>query len=67
MNLIFDPLAKKEYDEAFDYYEVQEEGLGAKFRRSVWALLRCLSAFLALENKFAPKYGGLCFGDFHTN
>ena len=35
MNLIFDPLAAKEFEEAFDYYEAQEIGLGERFRQEI--------------------------------
>jgi len=55
MNLIFDPLAQKEYDEALDYYEVQEEGLGAKFRGAVWAALEMLERFPSLGEQVRPE------------
>lgn len=32
MILILDPLAQREYNDAFEYYEAKEEGLGEKFR-----------------------------------
>ena len=34
--LTFDPLARREYEDTFEYYDVQEEGLGEKFRSAVW-------------------------------
>ena len=35
MTLIFDPLVKRDYEDAFEYHEVQEEGLGEKLRSAV--------------------------------
>ena len=42
MTPIFDPLAAKEYVDAFDCYEAEEEGLGEKFRSAVWAAIKIL-------------------------
>ena len=39
MTLVFDPLAQREYDDALEYYEAQEEGLGERFRIAVWAAI----------------------------
>jgi plasmid stabilization system protein ParE len=45
MTLIFDPLAKREYEDAFEYYEAQEEGLGEKLCNAVWAAIAILERF----------------------
>ncbi len=45
MTLIFDPLARLEYNDAFEYYEAQEHGLGEKFRLSVWAAVEILQRY----------------------
>ena len=45
MTVIFDPLAKREYEDALEYYEAQEEGLGEKFRRAVWAAIAVLERY----------------------
>jgi plasmid stabilization system protein ParE len=50
----FDPLAKREYEDAFDYYEVQEEGLGEKFRREVWAAISILERFPEIGKEVRP-------------
>ena len=41
----FDPLAKREYEDALEYYEAQEEGLGEKFRIAVWEAIAILDRF----------------------
>ena len=43
MTVVFDLLAKLEFDEAREYYDVQEPGLGERFRIAVWAALRSSS------------------------
>ncbi len=39
MSVAFGPFADVEYQDAFDYYEAVEAGLGEKFRRAVWAAI----------------------------
>lgn len=45
MTVVFDPLAKLEFDEAREYYEVQELGLGERFRIAVWAAIEILERY----------------------
>ena len=54
MSLIFDPLAKREYEDAFEYYEAQDEGLGEKFRSAVWAAIAILEQFPAVGEEVRP-------------
>ena len=55
MILIFDPLAKREYEDAFEYYEAQEEGLGEKFRSAVWAAIAILERFPEIGEEVRPR------------
>jgi toxin ParE1/3/4 len=54
MILIFDPLARREYDDAFEYYEAIEIGLGEKFRRSIWAAIAILEQFPDIGEEVRP-------------
>ncbi|MDI6797928.1 MAG: type II toxin-antitoxin system RelE/ParE family toxin [Desulfatibacillaceae bacterium] len=54
MNIFFDPLARMEYQDAFDYYEVQEEGLGERFRRAVWAAIEILEQYPQIGEEVRP-------------
>ncbi len=54
MTLIFDPLAKREYEDAFEYYEVQEEGLGEKLRSAMWAAIAILERFPEIGEEVRP-------------
>jgi len=54
MTLIFDPFAKREYEDAFEYYEAQEEGLGEKFRSAVWAAIAILERFPEIGEEVRP-------------
>ena len=45
MIFTFDPLAKREYEDAFQYYEAQDEGSGEKFRSAMWAAIAILRRF----------------------
>lgn len=42
MRVVLDPLAKREFDEARDYYNQQQPGLGAEFQEAVKDSLRRL-------------------------
>lgn len=50
----FDPLAKREYEDAFEYYEAQEEGLGEKFRIAIWAAIAILDRFPEIGEEVRP-------------
>ena len=54
MILVFDPLAQREYSEAVDYYEAQEEGLGERFRRAVWSAIAVLERFPEIGGEVRP-------------
>ncbi len=54
MTLVFDPFAKREYEDAFEYYEAQEEGLGEKFRRAVWAAIAVLEQYPDIGEEVRP-------------
>lgn len=54
MNLLFDPLAKQEYHDAFEYYEAQEKGLGEKFRIAVWAAIGILEKYPEIGEEVRP-------------
>lgn len=45
MNVVFGPLARREYEEAFDYYEAQELGLGENFRCAVWGAIGIIEQY----------------------
>jgi plasmid stabilization system protein ParE len=51
----FDPLAKREYEDALEYYEAQEEGLGEKFRTAVWEAIAILERFPAIGDEVRPE------------
>jgi len=50
----FDPLAQREYDDAIEYYEVQEEGLGEKFRAAVSAAIAILERYPDIGEEVRP-------------
>jgi plasmid stabilization system protein ParE len=54
MILLFDPLAKKEHQDAFEYYEAQEEGLGEKFRSAVWAAIVVIDRYPEIGEEVRP-------------
>jgi plasmid stabilization system protein ParE len=54
MILIFDPLAGREYEDAYEYYEAQERGLGEKFRRAVWAAITILERYPKIGEEVRP-------------
>ena len=45
MNIVFGSLAGREYDDAFNYYEAEESGLGGKFRRAVWGAIGIIEQY----------------------
>ena len=55
MKVIFDDLATEEFNDAVDYYELQVEGLGTRFRNEITRALRLLKRF--------PQIGGTEKGD----
>lgn len=55
MNQIFDPLAAKEYQEAIDYYDEQDPGLGENFRGEIEAALSILSKYPNLGMEERPS------------
>ena len=55
MNLIFDPLAAKEFEEAFDYYEAQEIGLGERFRIEIWSAINIIECYPESGEEVRPK------------
>jgi len=54
MTAVFDPLAKRECEDAFEYYEAQEEGLGGKSRRAVWAAIAILERYPKIGEEVRP-------------
>ena len=66
MNLSFDPLAEREYHDAFDYYEAQEEGLGEKFRRAVWAAIEILERYAEIGEEVRPGIRKMLLRRFHA-
>ena len=54
MTAVFDPLARKEYEDAFEYYEAQEAGLGAKLRGAVWSAISILERFPEIGEEVRP-------------
>jgi toxin ParE1/3/4 len=54
MILIVDPLAKREYNDALEYYEAEEEGLGERFRRAVWAAIAVVERFPEIGEEVRP-------------
>ena len=55
MKLIFDPLAAKEFEDAFEYYEAQEIGLGERFRQEVWSAISILERYPEAGQEVRPK------------
>ena len=54
MNVVFDPLAKIEFDESREYYEAQEPGLGERFRLAVWAAIEILERYPRIGREVRP-------------
>jgi plasmid stabilization system protein ParE len=54
MTVVFDPLAAREYEEAFDYYEAQEPGLGDAFRSAVWEVLTIVERYAEIGEEVRP-------------
>jgi plasmid stabilization system protein ParE len=54
MNVVFGPFADLEYEEAFDYYEAEEPGLGEKFRRAVWAAIAIVEQHPQIGQEVRP-------------
>jgi toxin ParE1/3/4 len=54
MNVVFGPLADREYEEAFDYYEAEEPGLGERFRRAVWASIGIVETHPQIGREVRP-------------
>jgi len=42
-------------EDAFEYYEAQEEGLGEKFRSAVWAAIAILQRFPEIGEEVRPE------------
>ena len=57
MNVVFGPLARREHEEAFDYYEAQELGLGEKFRCAVWGAIGIVERYPHSSAEIRP---GVC-------
>lgn len=55
MNLILDPLAAKEFEDAFEYYEAQELGLGERFRQEIWSAMSILERYPEAGQEVRPK------------
>jgi hypothetical protein len=49
---VFDPLAKREYEDAVEYYEAQEAGLGDTFRGAVLSAIAILERFRRSVKRF---------------
>lgn len=54
MNIAFGPFADLEYQEAFDYYEAEEPGLGEKFRCAVWAAIAIVEQHPQIGREVRP-------------
>lgn len=54
MKVVFDPLAKLEFDEAREYYDVHEPGLGERFRIALWAAIEILERFPEIGREVRP-------------
>jgi len=54
MNIVFGPFADLEYEEAFDYYEAEEPGLGEKFRRAVWTAIAIIEQHPQIGKEVRP-------------
>jgi len=55
MKVVFDPLAKIEFDESREYYEAQEAGLGERFRTAVWAAVEILERYPEIGEEVRPE------------
>ena len=54
MTLLFDPLAKREFGDAFEYYEAQQQGLGERFRRAIWGALGIVERYPEIGQEVRP-------------
>lgn len=45
MKIIFDDLAKAEYEDAVEYYEIEVPGLGIRFKNEIKRALRTIKKF----------------------
>jgi len=54
VNVIFDPLAKREYEDAFEYYQAEKDGLGERFRGAVLAATTILDRFPEIGEEVRP-------------
>ncbi|MCC6579760.1 MAG: type II toxin-antitoxin system RelE/ParE family toxin [Phycisphaeraceae bacterium] len=54
MNVVFDPLAKLEFDDAFAYYERQQAGLSERFRLAVWTAIGIIERHPHLGREIRP-------------
>ena len=55
MKIIFDDLAKAEYEDAVEYYDIELPGLGIRFKNEIKRALRTIKKF--------PKIGMIEEGD----
>jgi toxin ParE1/3/4 len=54
VTLIFDPLARREYEDALEYYEAQKDGLGEEFRVAVLAAIAIIDRFPEIGEEVRP-------------
>ena len=55
MIILFDPLAEKEYRDAFDYYQTKQTNLGEDFRQAVRAALRIIERYPEVGPEVRPS------------
>ena len=66
MNLSFDVLAKKEFEDAIEYYDLEIEGLGKSFRDEVIKALGNIKRFPQTPKKASfPSALGLSLTPMH--
>jgi len=54
MKTVFVPLAGREYEDAFEYYEAEEPGQGERFRRAVWATIGIIEEHPQIGREVRP-------------
>ena len=55
MNCFFHPLARKELDEAIDYYNECQDGLGVEFAREVYKTIQIILQFPKAWSPFSKN------------
>ena len=67
MNTVFAPLAGREYEDAFEYYEAEASGQGERFRRAVWATIGIIEEHPRIGREVRPAVRKILVHGFRTS